>query len=117
MSKQPRKQRKALYNAPLHIRRKRMGVNLSKELQEDYGRRSLPIKSGDKIQVIRGDFKDSEGKVERIDYKNYRVFIDSLTTAKTDGTNVLSSIHPSNLMIIDADMEDDFRTKIIDRKL
>ncbi|MDR3291650.1 MAG: 50S ribosomal protein L24 [Methanobrevibacter sp.] len=117
MSKQPRKQRKALYNAPLHIRRKRMGVNLSKELQEDYGRRSLPIKSGDKIQVVRGDLKNREGKVKKVDYKNYRIFIDSLTAAKTDGTDVLSSIHPSNIMIIDADMKDDFRTKIIDRKL
>ncbi|GAA5818265.1 MAG: 50S ribosomal protein L24 [Methanobrevibacter sp. CfCl-M3] len=116
MSKQPRKQRKALYNAPLHIRRKKMGVNLSKELQEDYNRRSFPIKSGDKVQVVRGDFRDIEGKIERVDYKNYRVFIDSVSKVKSDGTSVLLPVHPSNLMIIDADMNDDFRNKIIDRK-
>ena len=31
-SKQPRKQRKFLYNAPLHVRRKIMSAHLSKEL-------------------------------------------------------------------------------------
>ncbi|MDR2829719.1 MAG: 50S ribosomal protein L24 [Methanobrevibacter sp.] len=117
MSKQPRKQRKSLYNAPLHARRKRMSVNLSKELQEDYGRRSLPVKSGDKVQVVRGDFRNSEGKVEKVDYKNYKVLIDGVTITKTDGTNVFLPVHPSNLLIIDAEMKDDFRDKIIDRKL
>ncbi|MBO7732004.1 MAG: 50S ribosomal protein L24, partial [Methanobrevibacter sp.] len=33
MSIQPRKQRKALYTAPLHIRRKIMSANLSKDLR------------------------------------------------------------------------------------
>ncbi|MDR2623074.1 MAG: 50S ribosomal protein L24 [Methanobrevibacter sp.] len=117
MSKQPRKQRKALYNAPLHTRRKRMAVNLSKDLQEDYGRRSLSIKSGDKVKVVRGDFRDYEGKVEKVDYKNYRVLVAGVTKNKTDGTSVFLPTHPSNLVIVDADMKDDFRNKIIDRKV
>lgn len=117
MSKQPRKQRKALYNAPLHIRRKRVSVNLSKDLQEDYNRRSLPVKSGDKVQVVRGDFRNTEGKVEKVDYKDYKVFIEGVSTTKTDGTNVFLPVHPSNLVIIDAIMKDDFRNKIIDRKV
>ena len=64
MSIQPRKQRKALYTAPLHIRRKIMSANLSKDLRADIGKRSLPIRVGDKVQVVRGDFKGHEGKVE-----------------------------------------------------
>ena len=69
MSTQPRKQRKFIYKAPLHIRHKLMSVTLSEELREQYGRRSLPVKSGDTVKVMRGDFKDHEGKVEKVDLK------------------------------------------------
>lgn len=109
MSIQPRKQRKALYTAPLHIRRKIMSANLSKDLRADIGKRSLPIKVGDKVQVVRGDFKGHEGKVESIDVMRYKVTVEGVTLNKPDGTAVYLPIHPSNLMIIDADLKDDRR--------
>jgi len=116
MSKQPRKQRKALYKAPLHLRRKIMSVNLSKDLRKDYGRRSLPIKVGDKVKVVRGDYKHSEGKVESIDSRKYKVTIEGVTLTKSDATTVYLPIHPSNLVIIEADLKDDRRYKIIERE-
>ena len=109
MSIQPRKQRKALYTAPLHIRRKIMSANLSKDLRADIGKRSLPIRVGDKVQVVRGDFKGHEGKVESIDAKRYKVTVEGVTLSKTDGNAVLLPIHPSNLMIIEADLKDERR--------
>ena len=42
--KDRRKQRKYIYNAPIHVRRKLMSAHLSKELREKYKRRSFPIK-------------------------------------------------------------------------
>ena len=109
MSIQPRKQRKALYTAPLHIRRKIMSANVSKELRAEVGKRSLPIKVGDKFQVVRGDFKGHEGKVESIDAKRYKVTVEGVTLSKPDGNAVLLPIHPSNLMIIEADLKDERR--------
>lgn len=109
MSIQPRKQRKALYTAPLHIRRKIMSANLSKDLRADIGKRSLPIRVGDKVQVVRGDFKGHEGKVESIDAKRYKVTVEGVTLSKPDGNAVLLPIHPSNLMIIEADLNDERR--------
>ena len=88
MSIQPRKQRKALYTAPLHIRRKIMSANLSKDLRADIGKRSLPIRVGDKVQVVRGDFKGHEGKVESIDAKRYKVTVEGVTLSKPDGNAV-----------------------------
>ncbi len=111
MSKQPRKQRKALYTAPLHQRRKRMSVNLSHELREKLGKRSLPIKVGDKVTVLRGDFKGQDGEVEAIDIIRYKVTIDGITLNKADGNAVFLQVHPSNLMITDADLDDDKRNK------
>ena len=109
MSIQQGKQRKALYTAPLHIRRKIMSANLSKDLRADIGKRSLPIRVGDKVQVVRGDFKGHEGKVESIDAKRYKVTVEGVTLSKPDGNAVLLPIHPSNLMIIEADLKDERR--------
>jgi len=109
MSIQPRKQRKALYTAPLHIRRKIMSANLSKDLRGDIGKRSLPIRVGDKVQVVRGDFKGHEGKVESVDAKKYKVTVEGVTLSKPDGNAVSLPIHPSNLMIIEADLKDERR--------
>ena len=109
MSIQPRKQRKALYTAPLHIRRKIMSANLSKDLRADIGKRSLPIRVGDKVQVVRGDFKGHEGKVETVDAKRYKVTVEGVTLSKPDGNAVFLPIHPSNLMIIEADLKDERR--------
>ena len=111
MSKQPRKQRKALYNAPAHARGKHLSATLSKDLRADLGKRSLPLRSGDKVRVLRGDFKGHEGEVLSVDYGSYKVTIEDVTLSKPDGTAVFLPVDPSNLMIIDADTKDDRRIK------
>jgi len=116
MSKQPRKQRKLIHNAPLHVRHKLMSVALSKDLKDQYKRRSIPVKKGDTVQVMRGDFKDHEGKVEKVNLKNYRVFVEGATLQKPDGNMVYHSMHPSNLVIVELDMDDDERNKIMERE-
>jgi len=116
MSKQPRKQRKLLHNAPLHVRHKLMNAALSKELKDQYKRRSIPIKKGDTVQVMRGDFKDHEGVVEKVDLKNYRVFVEGATLQKPDGNMFYHSMHPSNLVIVELDLDDDERNKIMERE-
>ena len=116
MSKQPRKQRKFRYQAPLHLRHKMMGVTLSLELREQYNRRSLPVRSGDTVKILRGDFKDHEGKVEKVDLKNYRLMIEGVSVQKPDGNQAYHPVHPSNVMIVDLDLDDDERNEIVERK-
>ncbi|ASJ11834.1 MULTISPECIES: 50S ribosomal protein L24 [Thermococcus] len=115
-TRQPKKQRKFLYNAPLHLRSKIMAATLSPELRNKYGVRSLPIREGDKVRVMRGDFKGKEGKVLEVDLKRYRIHIEGVTQKKVDGTEVFYPIHPSNVMIIDLNLEDEKREKIINRR-
>ena len=111
MSKQPRKQRKALYNAPAHARGKNLSASLSKDLREKVGTRTLPLRSGDKVRVLRGDFKGHEGEILDVDYNSYKVTIEDVTLSKSDGTAIFLPVDPSNLMIIDADTKDDRRIK------
>ena len=111
MSKQPRKQRKTLYNAPAHARGKHLSASLSKDLRAKVGKRSLPIRTGDKVSVVRGDFKGHEGEVLSVDYTSYKVTIEDVTLSKPDGTATFLPVDPSNLVIIDADLKDDRRIK------
>jgi large subunit ribosomal protein L24 len=111
MSKQPRKQRKALYNAPAHARGKYLSASLSKDLRQEVGKRSLPLRSGDKVRVVRGDFKGHEGEVLTVDYGSYKVTVEEVTLSKPDGTSTFLPVDPSNLVIIDADLKDNRRIK------
>ncbi len=115
-SRQPRKQRRAYYRAPLHVRQKLMSATLSPELREKFGVRSLPVRKGDKVKVMRGDFKGHVGKVVKVDLKRYRVYIDGVTIKRSDGTPVFRPIHPSNLMIVELDLSDPWRKKILERR-
>ncbi|MEB3859893.1 MAG: 50S ribosomal protein L24 [Desulfurococcales archaeon] len=116
LSRQPRKQRKAYFNAPLHVRQKLVSAPVSRELREKYGVKTLPVRKGDKVRVLRGDFKGHEGRVVRVDLKRVRVYIDGLTIKKADGTPVFRPIHPSNLLIIELDLKDEWRRKIVERR-
>ncbi len=115
-SKQPRKQRRAYYKAPLHKRQKLVSAPLSRELREKYGVRTLPVRKGDKVRIMRGDFKGHEDKVVEVDLKRLALLIDGVTIEKADGTRVFRPIHPSNVMIIELNLEDDWRKKIIERR-
>ena len=115
--KDRRKQRKYIYNAPLHIRRKLMSAHLSKELREKYKRRSFPLRKGDKVKVMRGQFKGLEGKVVDLDYKNYRVYVDGAVLKKSTGGTAYYPLHPSNLMILEFNLEDKAREEALKRNL
>jgi large subunit ribosomal protein L24 len=115
-SKKPRKQRKFLYKAPLHLRRHLMAAHLSRELRKRYRARSLPVRKGDEVEVMRGDFKGRKGKVLRVDLKRYRIYIEGVTRRRTSGTEALVPFHPSKLRITKLELGDRWRRQILERK-
>ena len=115
-SKQPRKQRKYRYNAPLHIKNKFVSVHLVKELRDKYNKRNITIKKGDTAKILRGQFKGKTGKIERVDLKETKVFIAGIENIKKDGTKSLYPFQPSNLIITDLDMNDKKRVESLERK-
>ncbi len=117
MSKKPSKQRKRLFNAPLHRRGKIMSVHLSPELRDKYGVRSIPIRVGDKVRILRGDNRGIEGKVTKVDRKNYKVFVENVVRENARGDKIPIPIHYSNLMIIDLDLSDQWRRRKLESKL
>ncbi|MET1124740.1 MAG: 50S ribosomal protein L24 [Archaeoglobaceae archaeon] len=115
-SKQPRKQRRWLFKtSKLHDRHRLLRVTLSKELRKKYGKRTLRVRKGDKVRIMRGDFAGHEGRVVEVDMKRCRIKVEGATITKSDGTEVYVPIHPSNVMIIELGEVDDVRKKLLER--
>ena len=113
---QPRKQRKYRYNAPLHIKQKFVNAHLSKELRKKHNKRNMGLRKGDKVKVMRGQFKKKEGKVEQVNLKKTLVYVEGIEITKKDGTKTRYPIHPSNLMVTELNMDDKMRQKSLERK-
>ncbi|MBI4154586.1 50S ribosomal protein L24 [Candidatus Woesearchaeota archaeon] len=116
-SKKPSKQRKYRINAPLHIRRRFLNSHLSKELKQKYKRRSFPVRKGDTVKVVVGDFKKKIGKISRVNLRKSVVYIEGIERMKRDGTKVLPGINPSNLVIQELNLDDKLRRKALESKL
>ncbi|MAG38425.1 50S ribosomal protein L24 [Candidatus Pacearchaeota archaeon] len=114
-SKQPRKQRKYKANAPLHTRHKFLSANLSKALREKYGKRSLPLRKGDEVLVMRGSFKKKRAKVVSVSSKDLKVTLENIQRTKKDGTKISVNFSPSVLQIQDLILEDKERIKALNR--
>jgi large subunit ribosomal protein L24 len=110
-SKQARKQRKAQYNAPEHVRSRAVASHLSESLSREYRRRTARVIEGDTVKVIRGDesVKGVEGKVSKVNTKTGRLIIEGITMPKADGTQTARSIHASNVIITRLDLSDTLR--------
>ncbi len=115
-SSQPKKQRKAFFNAPLHKRQKMMAAPLSKELREKYGIRSLPVRVGDEVVVMRGNWKGHRGKVVEVDLKRMRIYVEGVTVTNARGEPRYYPLHPSKVMIVKLNLDDKRRLEIIERK-
>ena len=116
-SVQPRKQRRARENAPLHVRRKMMHLHASKELRAKLGtkRRALLVHKGDKVRLRKGDKAGHVGAVMEVDYVNLKVYVEGLTHKKARGTEKLRVIQPSNLEIVEGDFSGKDRAAMLAR--
>ncbi len=115
-SKKPNKQRKYLANIPNHLARKLVSVNLSKDLRKKYGKRNIPLRKGDRVKVMVGHFKKRMEKVTKVSLANQKIYLENIYNVRKDGTKTSYPIHPSNLQIIELNLEDKMRKKTLERK-
>lgn len=92
-----------------------MRAMLSKGLREKYGMKNFSLKKGDKIKVMRGQFKKHEGKIDKINLKKSKVYIEGIEVSKRDGTKTTCPFEPSNLMLVELNADDKMRRKMLER--
>jgi len=115
-STKARKQRKARANAPLHKRKRMVSAHLDSALMKEYNVRSVAVRKGDTVRVVRGDkdFKASEAKVASIDLKHMKLIIENITVPKADGTQKPKPVDPSNVLLTKLELSDPWRKEKLD---
>lgn len=75
-----------------------MSAPLSKELRNKYKVRSMPVRRGDEVQIVRGERKDNNSaKVIKVYRKKFVIHVERVQCKKSNGIYVPIGIHPSNV--------------------
>ena len=100
ISSQRRKSRKAHFTAPSSVKRKIMSCKLSKDLRTKYNCRTIPVRKGDTVKILRGSSqyggKGTDGKVICVYRKRWSIHVEKIVRDKRSGNTVQVPIHPSN---------------------
>ena len=116
-SSQPRKQRKYRANASLHTKRKFVSVNLNKELRKKYSMRNIPVRKNDVVKIMVGKYKKKQGKVLSVLLKLSKIEVEGIQVKKQDGSKVNVKMQPSNLQIMELNLDDKKRLAILNGKM
>jgi len=111
--RRPSTNRKAIYEAEGAQLHKLLSAPLSKELRKSQGRRSYPVRKGDTVKIVRGDFAGVEGKVNDVDTRGQRLFVEGVTREMTSGTSTNVSVNCSKVVITKLNLDDKWRSESI----
>jgi large subunit ribosomal protein L24 len=116
VSSKPGKVRKRQMAPPLHKRSGRLSAHLSSDLIDKFGTRSMIVRVGDKVMVMRGDHVGHEDDVSEVDPDEGVVYVKDVTQDKADGTKSFIPVRASNVTITNLNLDDERRQKIMQRR-
>ena len=87
----------------------KFGSPLSPDLKEKHGKRTVRPRVGDTVRIVRGEFKDIEGKVTGVDSKLGVVNVEGVTREKLKGGTSPVPIRSSNVILTALVLEDKAR--------
>ena len=96
-------------HVPKHVRDAMICSALADNLREQYTRKSVRVKKGDNVRVMRGEYSGIEGKIEKVNTQRGTLAIEGVQREKVRGGNVKVQIHASNVQIIGLNLEDKLR--------
>ena len=105
-SHKPSKQRKLLFNMPLHKRGSILTAPLTGSLSERTKLKRIPVRTNDEVTIIKGDYKGVKGNVTRVDRKGCKIFVEGITREKADGTVIPIPVSPYNVIVSKLDTSD-----------
>ncbi len=115
-SRKPSTARRNMYNAPNHKKRKYISAPLSPNLRAEYGTRSMPVIADDTVSITKGDRKLAEGRVLRVNTKDFKIYVEGVTRTRQDGSTVQIPIKAENVMITRLNLDDSWRRDMLERR-
>lgn len=108
MSSKPTKMRKRMATAPSHLAIKFTSARLSEKMRSKYNKRSLRLRKGDSVKVMRGEYEGIEGKVTKVFTDGY-MSVEGVSREKVAGGTVPVRLHSSKLEIMEINLDDKWR--------
>ena len=93
-----------------------LSASLSDDLVSKHKVKRLPIRTGDSVRIMRGDFAGLEGKVERIEYSTGRIYVEGMTREKSAGVSSKLPIHSSKVFVTNLNLSDKWRSGLLSEK-
>lgn len=90
-----------------------MRATLSSELRTKHNRRTVRVRTGDNVKLVRGEYSGVEGKVLKIFPKEGRLTIEGVTREKIAGGTTPIRIHASNVVVTGLNFDDKLRREKI----
>jgi large subunit ribosomal protein L24 len=100
-------------NIKKHILDKHICSPLSENLRKEYNKRNARVITGDTVKVLRGEYKNVEGKVEKVKTRRSTLFIEGIQREASKGGKVKVQIHSSNVIITSFNLHDKNRSNVI----
>jgi large subunit ribosomal protein L24 len=100
-------------NIKQHVIDKNIRSPLADTLRDEYHKRNARVIKGDTVKVLRGEYKNVEGKVEKVKTGRSTLFIEGIQREASKGGKVKVQIHSSNVMITSLNLQDKQRGNII----
>jgi large subunit ribosomal protein L24 len=84
---------------------------LSDDLKEKYKKRSTRPRVGDSVKIVRGEFKDIDGKVTKVIPATGMINVEGVTREKLKGGTAPVPIHSSNVVLTGLTLDDKERKR------
>jgi large subunit ribosomal protein L24 len=104
-------------NITLNIKKHKLDKHIrspiSENLRSEYNKRNARVIKGDTVKVLRGEYKNVEGKVEKVKTGRSTLFIEGIQREASKGGKVKVQIHSSNVIITSFNLHDKNRSNVI----
>ena len=109
-SSKPVKVRKLFFHNTVREKSaKLMRASLSPELKTKHNRRTIRVRTGDSVKLVRGEYSGVEGKVLKVFPKEGKLTIEGVTREKIAGGTTPIRIHASNVVVTGINFDDKLR--------
>jgi len=99
ISSQRRVNRRRHFNADSNKNRIIMSSKIDKNFRINYKSKTIPVRKGDEVKIMRGIQKGKMGKIVQSSRKGLFIYVSSATYKKMNGDEGYLPIHPSNVKI------------------
>ena len=89
---------------------------MSDDLAGRHRVRRIPIRTGDTVRIMRGEFADLVGKVEKVEYSTGRIFVEGMTREKAAGVSSKLPVHSSKVLVTNLNLSDKWRSGLLSEK-